>query len=145
MTDMSQFERDMDEQFVEHVEKPLVEAQKITVEEVYDRILDRAPVWSGYYKSNHRIMLSGDSEAELDPADKIEHAEQGTYLGNVERARSQEFNKLQDIEPYSIVTVGTAVSYAGDVEVRHAVYAQGAIEGSESAASIINDMPSIEA
>lgn len=139
MTDMAQFERDMDKAFREAVIKPVVRLHKITITLIYDALLQNSAIFSGYYMSNHRIGIGDLTDAALDPSERPEDVLPFAFIDNVLRARNQELNKidaLQDrgIGDFTTVVIGTAVPYAEELEARDATYNKAAAEGSAQAA-----------
>ena len=139
MTDMAQFERDMNEAFREAVIKPVVKLHKKTIVLIYDALLENSAIFSGYYMSNHRIGIGDLTDASLDPSERPEDVLPFAFIDNVLRARNQELNKidaLQDrsIDDFTTVVIGTAVPYAEELEARDATYNKAAAEGASQAA-----------
>lgn len=138
MTNMAQFEREMDKAFREAVIKPVVALHKKTVVLIYDALLDNSAIFSGYYMSNHRIGIGGLSDALLEPSERPDDVVPFAFIDNVLRARNAELNKidaLQDrgIGDFTTVVIGTAVPYADELEARDATYNKAAAEGSSKA------------
>ena len=96
---------------------------------VYDEIIAASPVITGYYRSNHRIIIR-DAQGQfktqgnprLSPAQKPEDAEPLSLDFSAE-TRAEEFGKLGKFKLGDIVTIATNVPYADQVEINHGVYA----------------------
>lgn len=139
MTDMVQFERDMDKAFREAVVKPVVKLHKITIELIYDALIQNSAIFSGYYMSNHRIGIGDLTDALLDPPERPEDVLPFAFIDNVLRTRNQELDKtdaLRDrgIGDFTTVVIGTAVPYAEELEARDRTYNNATAEGSLQAA-----------
>ena len=99
------------------------------VRNAYDEVINISPVWSGYYKSNHRITVrsaKGQFKAggvKLFPTQKPDFPEVLTFIGNIETARSTELAKLDRLEIGDTAQITTSVPYADEVELKHRVYA----------------------
>lgn len=123
MTKMKQFDAALKEQW-EELEKAITEEFKELVRITYDMVLQNSAVWSGYYKSNHRINFGdGDFLAELEPEQRPDDAMPGIFIANIETARTKEFGILEGLkEEDSVVSIGTAVPYARKLELRDGTY-----------------------
>ncbi len=104
------------------------EAQVRTIaQNVYDALLDTSPVFSAYYKSNHRIRVRGSrgqfrgGGAVLVPAARGD-PERFEYLDNVGATRSQELAKMDGFTLGDTVLLFSSVPYADEIEVRVGVY-----------------------
>ncbi len=115
--------KDMEKQVVVEFERVATNA--------YDNLLKNSPVWSGYYKSNHRIVLRNSKgqfktggTLKLLPQQKEEFPEVLKFIGNIEQARNEELSKLSKLELGDILTIATRVPYADEVEQKHRPYSQ---------------------
>ena len=104
-------------------------------EGMYRELVSISPVVTGYYKSNHRIILR-DGKGRFKTAGtakrsplKKDTAEPGALDTSAETT-AEELAKLKKLKLGDIITITTTVPYAFDsvegesVEVRHGVYAQ---------------------
>ncbi len=83
-------------------------------------------IFSGYYKSNHRVMVGRGANARLSPAQRPRNATQFQFIDNVETARSEGLGKLDDIKIGSKTKIGTAVPYALEREAIDGTYQKAA-------------------
>lgn len=94
----------------------------------YDKVLAAPVLWSGYYKSNHRISIRSPKGTfktggkKLFPSQKEEFPELLKYIGNVEITRSEELAKLSKLELGDTFEISTIVPYADEIETKHRVY-----------------------
>ncbi len=97
--------------------------------DAYDEVVNGSPIWSGYYKSNHRITIRNArgqfkvGGVKLLPSQKPDFPEIFLFIGNIETARSTELAKLSRLEIGDSVQITTLVPYADEVELKHRVYA----------------------
>lgn len=98
--------------------------QQKLVRDIYEGLLQPgvSRVFSGYYKSNHRIMIGKNANAKLAPGKRPETAAQFQFIDNVEAARAEELGKVKNVRLGSEVKVGTAVPYALELEARDGTY-----------------------
>ena len=115
--------KDMEEQVVSEFSRVATNA--------YDNLLKNSPIWSGYYMSNHRIVIRNakgqfktGGTIKLSPLAKEEFPEVLKFIGNIEQARSEELSKLSKLELGDILTITTRVPYADEVEQKHRPYSQ---------------------
>jgi len=96
---------------------------KLLMTDVHEDILQNSPVWTGYYKSNHTIVLrrfNGTLKTQgfnLSPQVK-ESEEPGFYVGNIDSRAATEREKIDLFEAGDSVEVTNAVEYAGEIETR---------------------------
>lgn len=83
-------------------------------------------VFSGYYKSNHRVLVNKNSTANLIPAKRPSDAKQFQFIDNVEIARVTGLSKIDGIKAFSTTIIGTAVPYAGILEAVDSTYQKAA-------------------
>lgn len=83
-------------------------------------------VFSGYYKSNHRVMTQKNSTAALIPAKRPADAKQFQFIDNVEVARALGLSKIEGIKAFSTTLIGTAVPYADVLEAVDSTYQKAA-------------------
>ncbi len=126
---------DFDDEIGKQIEKAItqVEAEaavifREVVRTAYDAVLSNSPIWSGYYKSNHRITVRSSKGqfkvggVKLSPTIKPEFPEIFAFIGNIETARSTELAKLSKLEIGDTAQITTRVPYADEVELKHRVY-----------------------
>ncbi len=103
-------------------------------ESTYDDIVDRSPVITHYYESNHRINIigpkgGGQPKAKLEPPIK-ESDTKGIFSGNTAITRAEEVAKLDNFKLGDSIRISTSVPYAEAVERDHKVYlGAGAVMG----------------
>ena len=83
-------------------------------------------IFSGYYKSNHRVLVQKNSTAVLIPAKRPDDAKSLQFLDNVEIARAFGLSKIEGIKAFSTTLIGTAVPYAGILEAVDSTYQKSA-------------------
>ena len=83
-------------------------------------------IFSGYYKSNHRVLVSRNSTAVLIPAKRPADAKQFQFIDNVEIARAFGLSKIKGIKAFSTTLIGTAVPYADVLEAVDSTYQKAA-------------------
>ncbi len=94
----------------------------------YDTVLSNSPIWSAYYKSNHRVTIKGPKGTfktggvKLFPSQKPEFPELLLYVDNIENTRSVELAKIDRLELGDTFGIDTIVPYADEVEIKHRVY-----------------------
>lgn len=114
---------------ISDVETQATELFREVVRNAYDGVINNSPIWSGYYKSNHRINVKGakgqfkTGGVKLFPTQKPDFPEIFAYIGNIETARSTELAKLSKLEIGDFVQIDNIVPYADEVELKHRVYA----------------------
>jgi len=106
---------------VERVHKKLA---RDTFETLFSPGLSR--VFSGYYKSNHRVLVNKNSTAVLIPAKRPADAKQFQFIDNIEIARSTGLSKIEGIKAFSTTLIGTAVPYADVLEAVDSTYQKAA-------------------
>ncbi len=117
------------EGLISEAEMTASELFRKVVRNAYDEVINNSPIWSGYYKSNHRITVRNSKGqfkvggVKLFPTQKPDFAEIFTYIGNIETARSTELAKLSKLEIGDSAQITTLVPYADEVELKHRVYA----------------------
>ena len=121
------------------IEKSVMESlkeskRKITKEirsdisNLFRDLVDISPVYSGYYASNHGIIVR-DSRGRfktqgapvLRPTNKIPWAK-GLYVHQISKRKREELAKLKKFRLGDIVQFATRVHYSGFVEQEHGVY-----------------------
>lgn len=106
-----------------------VAAQARGVELLYKDIVASSPLITGWYKSNHRIVIRGAGGGfktqgfRLTPSVKPTDAAPGSLDRSVE-TMDEEIRKLEVLALGDIVSIGTDIPYADEVEARHHVYAK---------------------
>ncbi len=103
--------------------------------DLYDQIVQNSPVLTGYYKTNHSILIrsangqfkKGGGSGTLQPPQK-ESEEPGAYINNLGGRVSAEKAKIGDLVIGDIFTVRTEVPYADEVEQNHLVYGRAGAE-----------------
>ena len=116
--------------FLKVAEQQVVDAQRALVERTYEvDIVGRSPILTGFYASNHRIILldaggrfKAGGQVELFPNVKPSNAQPEEFVPNISDAVSKELGKLDKLALGDIVTITTRVEYADAVETRHSVY-----------------------
>lgn len=83
-------------------------------------------IFSGYYKSNHRVLIAKNSTARLTPAKRPANAESLQFLDNIETARAEGLTKTKNIKAFSTTLIGTAVPYANILEAVDSTYQKAA-------------------
>lgn len=121
---------------MKEVEQSSIKLQRLICECVYEKLIENSPIITGYYCANHRVALNANEALKLDPAEKPINAVRGQFIDKIEETRSTEINRIRKMKYGDTVTIGTAVPYADDVEVRHRVYNKSQIEGLELALSL---------
>ena len=117
------------EGLISEAEMTASELFRKVVRNAYDEVINNSPIWSGYYKSNHRITVRNSKGqfkvggVKLFPTQKPDFAEIFTYISNIETARSTELAKLSKLEIGDSAQITTLVPYADEVELKHRVYA----------------------
>ena len=113
------------------IEMEVARVQGKLVRDIYDGLLQPgvSRIFSGYYKSNHRVMVGSNVGAKLVPSTRPKTASQFQFLDNVAIARNEELGKIGAIKVGSKVTIGTAVPYALELEARDATYQKAAAIG----------------
>ncbi len=98
-------------------------------EKIYDNILSSPAFITGYYRSNHRIIVRDEKgrfktagTAKLSPTQKPSDAGPAS-LDISAQTRNEEFAKLKNFKIGDIITITTRVPYAEDVERNHGTYA----------------------
>ena len=104
---------------------------------LYDQVVQNSPVLTGYYKTNHSIIIKsangqfkkggGGGKGTLQPPQK-DSEEPGAYINNLGGRVSTEKAKIDDLELGDIFTVLTEVPYADEVEQKHLVYGRAKAE-----------------
>ena len=107
MTDLRRFRQAMKSQ-IAAVEKAIEDRQRDVVSAFYKTATRLSPVYSGYYKANHRISFTG--LVELFPAKRT--TQKGAHFDQIETAKANELAKLSSKKLPVVVTIGTAVKYA---------------------------------
>ncbi len=115
---------------------PQLKAVKMEVERVHKKLAKdmfdalftpgASRIFSGYYKSNHRVLVNKNSTAVLIPAKRPADAKALQFLDNVEAARSLGLSKIEGIKAFSTTLIGTAVPYAGILEAVDSTYQKAA-------------------
>ena len=113
--------------FLKVAEQEIVDAQRALVVRTYEvDIVGRSPILTGFYASNHRIILlssggqfKAGGQVQLFPREKPSNAQPGEFVPNIADAVSKELNKLDRLSLGDIVTITTRVDYADAVEQRH--------------------------
>ncbi len=101
---------------------------KKVAQNAFDEIQKRSPIWSGYYKSNHRVTVRSargtfkTGGVKLVPSTKPEFPEALSFIDNVEKARAEELAKIDRLELGDTFEISTIVPYADEVEIKHRVY-----------------------
>ena len=116
--------------FLKIAEQQVVDAQRALVERTYEvDIVGRSPILTGFYASNHRIILRGaggtfkaGGQVELFPNVKPSDAQPGDFVPNIPDATAKELGKLDRLALGDIVIITTRVEYADSVEQKHGVY-----------------------
>ena len=128
MTNIRAFRKDLEVQ-LSKVEEEILQVQIKIVRKIYDRIIFNSRILSGYYKSNHRIMVSG-SNAKLEPSVRPKNVEALQFVDNIESTRQRELAKLTRVKKLGLsIRIGTAVPYALELEARDATYQRSVAEG----------------
>ncbi len=115
---------------------PALKSIKLEVERVHKKLARDAfealfipgasRIFSGYYKSNHRVLVNKNSTAVLIPAKRPSDAKSLQFLDNVESARSLGLSKIEGIKAFSTTLIGTAVPYANILEAVDSTYQKAA-------------------
>ena len=99
-------------------------------ENVLESLVFGSPVYTGYYASNHRILIRSSGgqfktggTAKLVPTSKPEGTPREAFSGNIGPAFIEEIGKLSILELGDVVVITTRVPYADEVERNHGVYA----------------------
>lgn len=126
-------------EIISGIEHAVLTLQKDQVEKIYKALVGvpPRPVWTGYYASNHRIILrkgtraltgmggggqfTAGGVAKLFPSVKPS-SEKGSLVGNIGPATIEELGKLDRLILGDTVLITTRVPYADDVERNHGVY-----------------------
>ena len=111
MTNLTRWDRAMAKQ-MKAVEKAVQSQHLELVSVVYKAVLSLSPVYSGYYKANHRISFDG--LVELSPS--VRTGVKGAHFDQIEITKANEVAKLSFKALPVVVTIGNAVSYAGAME-----------------------------
>ncbi len=102
------------------IKKYEVEVRSI-MDQVHDAILSASPVWTGYYKSNHTIVIRsfrGTLKTQgfrLSPLTKDSQVPL-FYAANIAPRAAEEKEKLSQFEAGDSITITTGVPYAGEIE-----------------------------
>ncbi len=131
---MVDFVNDVEKQLnkiIKEVEEEAAQVFRKVVKDAYDHLISPgvSPVWSGYYKSNHRITIRSakgqfkTGGVKLFPTEKPEFPEVLIYIDNVQRTAAIELRKLDKLEIGDTAQISTSVPYADEVELIHQVYA----------------------
>ena len=100
---------------------------QLNVKRAYTAIALESPVLTGYYASNHSLVIKNaqgqfkTQGARLSPGIK-ESEVPLFYNDNVEVRMSQELEKVPQIALGDTIEINNIVDYADDVERKHAVY-----------------------
>lgn len=108
---------------INKAEDDTVKSARHSTKVIYDDLLLRSPIFSGYYKSNHRILIrSGGGQfkkgagasgtAKLFPSERPPDAKRLQFEENIETARQEELNKLDSLQLGDIIVFTTNVPYA---------------------------------
>ena len=100
------------------------------IKKAYDNLVERSPVFTGYYKTNHRIIIR-DSKgrfktqgtAKRVPVNKPGSSVALAFINNLSTARAEEMEKLDKVEIGDLITLTTSVPYAFAIEQKHMIYA----------------------
>lgn len=109
------------ELFVEDGIEDYEENVRNLMQDVYESIVDASPIWTGYYASNHGIVIRGSKGQfktqgfKLSPAVKASN-EKFIYQSNIGPRADSELDKLNVFEAGDTVTVINDVPYAGEIE-----------------------------
>ena len=101
------------------------------VTEVFEEVVTASPVFSGYYASNHNILIraasgqfgAGGGRAGLTPGVRPDDAVRGQFADNIEANKSNQLAKAGAIQVGDVILIATEVPYAEEVEATHGVYA----------------------
>lgn len=107
MTDLKRFRQAMQKQ-VKAVEKAVEDKHREVVSSFFKTVTRLSPVYSGYYKANHRISFDG--LVDRFPAKRT--TQKGAHFDQIETARANELAKLSSKKLPIVVTIGNAVDYA---------------------------------
>ena len=129
-TTMAVFTKDIRE-ITKGVESIVNKSIQEFVEEVFNEVVSASPVFSGYYASNHNILIraasgqfgSGGGRAGLNPGVRPDDAVRGQFGDNIESNRSNQLAKIDAIQVGDVILIATEVPYANEVEQTHGVYA----------------------
>jgi len=111
MTDLRAWDKAMKAQ-VKAIEEKIVETQRSAAVAFFDKVMEFSPVYSGYYKANHRVTFT--DQVDLSPEKRI--ARKGAHVGMIETARAAGEAKLSSKKLPVVVRIGNAVPYAVEVE-----------------------------
>ena len=104
---------------------------KAKVKEVFRDVVGASPVFSGYYASNHNILLraasgqfgSSGGRAGLTPGVRPPNAIRGQFADNIGANTSKQLAKVKSIRVGDVILIATEVPYAEQVETDRGVYA----------------------
>ena len=118
------------EEAIDFFEEVPLEAIRDVVEAAYDNIVSRSPVLTGYYMTNHRIMIKDSSgrfktagTPKLVPVNKPGSAVALQFVSNLSATEAEEKAKLSRVGLGDIITISTSVPYAFAIETNTMVYA----------------------
>lgn len=127
-TNLKKFEAQWEAQLQRIEDEIIIPLQARFAELLLVNLQQVSPKYSGYYASNHRIVLEGNN-FKLNPPQRRANEERGVYLGNIAASRTEEVSKLQDRQALKGVVnikVGTAVPYA--VKGNSTLYLERSVE-----------------
>ena len=101
------------------------------VREVFEQVVEDSPVFSGYYASNHNVLIRaasgqfgiGGGRAGLTPGVRPVDAVRNQFADNIESNRSNQLAKVGSVQVGDVILIATEVPYANEVEQTHGVYA----------------------
>lgn len=114
---------------IEDAKGKVLAAQVDQTERVLESLIFASPIFTGYYASNHRIILrsaigqfTAGGIAKLVPQSKPEGTPREAFVGNIGPAFIEEISKLSRLKLGDVVVITTRVPYADEVERNHGVY-----------------------
>ncbi len=114
---------------VKDMEVQVLVLQADQVESILENLVFDSPVFTGYYASNHRILIRGEGgqfktggTAKLVPQSKPEGTPREMFVANIGPAFIEEIAKLSRLKLGDVVVITTSVPYADEVERNHGVY-----------------------
>lgn len=125
------FLRDQINRIIDQGLEDYAETVQELMAEAYDHIVNSSPLWSGYYKSNHSIVIRNSKgqlkagNVHLSPRNKDTN-QRFFYEPNVGARASNELDKLDRYEVGDRIAIVTIVPYADAVEAKHHVYQEAA-------------------
>ena len=118
------------EEAIDFWEEVPLGAIRDVVEAAYDNIVSRSPVLTGYYMTNHRIIIRDSGgrfktagTAKLVPTNKPGSATALQFVDNLATAEAEEKEKLSKVALGDVITITTSVPYAFAIEISGMIYA----------------------